>query len=161
MPEQASRATTAGYLDQILTNLDIYLMPAASENLNSAIEWSSSSVDSVEHIFWNIQTPGEYKLVVVNNGGLGEPEEYGLAWRFGNSVTPGDFDEDGDVDGRDFMEWQRGNSPDPLGSSDLGDWQSNYGNPLVATSQSVPEPHSCLLLAIGLSFVALRKFRTA
>lgn len=39
-------------------------------------------------------------------------------------------DGDGDVDGRDFLIWQRGGSPsaaDGVSSSDLAIWQSNYG----------------------------------
>jgi hypothetical protein len=39
----------------------------------------------------------------------------------------GDFDGDGDVDGRDFLAWQRGESAAPLSSTDLTDWQGNYG----------------------------------
>jgi hypothetical protein len=35
---------------------------------------------------------------------------------------PGDFDQDGDVDGRDFLWWQRNTS---VGA--LGGWQENYG----------------------------------
>lgn len=50
------------------------------------------------------------------------------------SALPGDFDGDGDSDGRDFLAWIRGNSPNPLSSSDLSNWQANYGNapPIVA-----------------------------
>ena len=36
-------------------------------------------------------------------------------------------DGDGDVDGRDFLIWQRGGSPAPISTGDLADWQSNYG----------------------------------
>ncbi len=63
----------------------------------------------------------------------------------GNDVTllaalPGDFDID--VDGFDFLKWQRGESPNPLSASDLADWEANYGTvaPLSATSTTVPEP---------------------
>ncbi len=42
--------------------------------------------------------------------------------------SPGDFDNDGDVDGRDFLLWQRGGSPMPLSSSDLTNWQQHYGD---------------------------------
>lgn len=34
--------------------------------------------------------------------------------------------DDGDVDGRDFLVWQRGESPASAG--DLADWQANYGS---------------------------------
>ncbi len=38
-----------------------------------------------------------------------------------------DFDNDGDIDGRDFLVWQQGGSPNPLSPDDLADWQTNYG----------------------------------
>jgi hypothetical protein len=66
-----------------------------------------------------------------------------------SDTTPGDFDGDGDVDGRDFLRWQRGQSPSPLSASDLSDWQSSYGSGgLTAGVQSVPEPATAVLLLI-------------
>jgi len=65
----------------------------------------------------------------------------------------GDFDGDGIVDGADFLEWQRGNSPTPLSQTDLGDWQANYGLPaIVAAAAAVPEPATAGLLvgAVGM-----------
>jgi hypothetical protein len=57
---------------------------------------------------------------------------------FNVASLPGDFDFDGDVDGRDFLRWQRGQSTTPQSSGDLADWQNNYGtgSPLVAESIS-------------------------
>jgi hypothetical protein len=70
------------------------------------------------------------------------------------STSPGDFDVDGDVDGRDFLIWQRGGSPAPLSAGDLADWQANYGTgSLVATSVAVPEPSALVLAMITLSLV--------
>ena len=68
---------------------------------------------------------------------------------------PGDFDLDGDVDGFDFIKWQRGESPNSLSQSDLADWDVNYGTvaPLSATSTAVPEPSSAVLL---IALVAIR-----
>ena len=66
----------------------------------------------------------------------------------------GDFDNDGDVDGDDFLVWQRGGSPNPLSGSDLTLWRDNYGtNVLLAATASVPEPSSGLLclLIVGLA----------
>ncbi len=59
---------------------------------------------------------------------------------------PGDFDGDNDVDGADFLVWQR----DTTGKS-LSDWQSNFGTvgSAAAATGAVPEPSSLLLLAIG------------
>jgi hypothetical protein len=58
----------------------------------------------------------------------------------------GDFDDDGDVDGRDFLIWQRGGSPSSLGAGDLTLWQTNYGVGGLATISAVPEPSSLILL---------------
>ncbi len=72
---------------------------------------------------------------------------------------PGDFDGDGDVDGRDFLAWQRGESPTPYSSADLADWQLNYAAPLagLADPLAVPEP-SCLWLG-GVVAVLFRRQR--
>jgi hypothetical protein len=57
------------------------------------------------------------------------------------SVLAGDFDNDGYVDGRDFLVWQRNPSV-----GELADWQANYGlGVLTAASVAVPEPGSWLL----------------
>ena len=39
----------------------------------------------------------------------------------------GDFNNNGVVDGADFLIWQRGESPNPLSQTDLADWEANYG----------------------------------
>ncbi len=61
----------------------------------------------------------------------------------------GDFDNDNDVDGFDFLTWQR----DP-NVGNLSDWESNFGTtgggPLAASSSAVPEPATGLLLIVGL-----------
>jgi hypothetical protein len=66
---------------------------------------------------------------------------------------PGDFDADGDVDGRDFLAWQRDPS---LGS--LAAWQNSFGTGSLSASVVVPEPHGVALL-IGL--LLLKRFRLA
>jgi CubicO group peptidase (beta-lactamase class C family) len=63
-------------------------------------------------------------------------------------ATPGDFDFDGDVDGRDLLVWQRDSSV-----GDLADWQENYGVTSSATVLSVPEPS--MLAACGLALPLL------
>jgi hypothetical protein len=72
-------------------------------------------------------------------------------------LVDGDFDYDGDVDGRDFLIWQRGDSPSgPLSASDLALWQANYGAANLTSAlrlppsalDVVPEP-SGLVLVVG------------
>ncbi len=67
--------------------------------------------------------------------------------------SPGDFDGDGDADGRDFLIWQRGGSPSSLSPIDLNDWQTNYGSPLFAAAKAVPEPSSLFLFILGVGML--------
>jgi hypothetical protein len=73
--------------------------------------------------------------------------------------TPGDFDGDGDVDGRDFLLWQRGGSPSPRSATDLTAWQTNYGAGGLAAVSAVPEPSALLLtlLASGTLGLSLQR----
>jgi len=66
-------------------------------------------------------------------------------------TQPGDFDLDDDVDGSDFLAWQRGQSLSPLSGTDLLVWSANFGTPapLAAGSATVPEPRSWLLALLG------------
>jgi Tol biopolymer transport system component len=89
----------------------------------------------------------------------------GLSWNTSELYTTGtlsialagDFDFDGDVDGRDFLVWQRGGSPMPLSAGDLADWQANYGvGSLTAASTAVPEPGT-ISLALAALLGVLRK----
>jgi hypothetical protein len=72
-----------------------------------------------------------------------------------NPVTA-DYDGDGDVDGRDFLVWQRGGSPDALSAGDLSLWQEQYGIEMGISVLSVPEPGAIQLL-IFLSALTLRR----
>ncbi len=77
---------------------------------------------------------------------------------FQGEGTPGDFDDDGDVDGRDFLMWQRGGSPTPFSPGDLVTWQSAYGAPLSALN-SVPEPSAWLLAMVASGILGLNSQR--
>lgn len=71
----------------------------------------------------------------------------------------GDFNSDLQVDGADFLAWQRGfpgNQPGQL----LADWQANYGaaSAAVGGAAQLPEPSAlaCASLAITLAALAMR-----
>jgi len=72
---------------------------------------------------------------------------------------PGDFDEDGDIDGNDFLVWQRGGSPNGATAGDLNEWETNFGTASVAVTTGVPEPTSGLLLLIGAGALLGRRRR--
>ena len=144
-----------------MTDLNLYLLPQHRDDLIFAVDWSDTFADSVEHFFWNVPA-GSYKLVVVNNGGGdGEGEEYGLAWRSSvSSNAAGDFNGDTRVDGRDFLAWQRGDSPNPLSASDLSDWQANYGAGALSATTAVPEPSGLAWFVIALAACRIRGSRS-
>jgi pectinesterase len=67
-----------------------------------------------------------------------------------------DFNDDGDVDGQDFLVWQRGESPNPGSASDLALWQEQYGAAGDMASVAIPEPASWLI-ATGLLIVSMSR----
>ena len=90
------------------------------------------------------------------------PLANGLAWAIAHAPTSltlqvistgvtGDFNLTGLVDGADFLLWQRGGSPNPLSSSDLALWKSNFGASASAPPaiNAVPEPHAWLLSGVA------------
>jgi hypothetical protein len=87
------------------------------------------------------------------------PAQYGgiaptLRIDYDLASTPGDFDNDGDVDNDDLAEFQTGYGTQYDGR-DLLSWQRNFTGPLSAAAQAVPEPSTLLLIgAVTLSGVA-------
>ncbi len=70
-----------GFRDRGLNNLNLYLMRANETNINNALWSSSSDVDSVEHIFYQIPVSGRYKIRVHYQQQVNEPTQpYALAW---------------------------------------------------------------------------------
>jgi hypothetical protein len=64
----------------------------------------------------------------------------------------GDFDLDGDVDGRDFLAWQRNPAV-----GDLADWQANYGVGVLSASTAVPEPGAFVLALLGICSLSRKR----
>jgi len=63
-----------------LSNLDLYLMPKGATTKTQAITRSVSETDSVEHIFFQIPTEGEYEIWVYGEDVPGSGWDYGVAW---------------------------------------------------------------------------------
>jgi hypothetical protein len=87
-----------------------------------------------------------------------------------HSSFSADFDTDGNVDGDDLTDWQisygigAGADADADGDSDGADflaWQHQFGSgvPLLASSQSIPEPTAGLLCFTALAILAGKRFR--
>ena len=65
------------------------------------------------------------------------------------ALTPGDFEGDFDVDGFDFLRWQRGFTT-IYGAIDFANWENNYGfsAATMTTGIAVPAPTSIVLAVI-------------
>lgn len=108
--------------------------------------WTNGSVVDTYHpnkAGYDELADGWFETIVQLNatvGGLSNPP----------SILPGDFDIDSEVDGEDFLIWQRGLSPSPFSRTDLEDWQNYYGGtaPFTDHSFSVPEPSFRSLTAL-------------
>jgi len=85
------------------------------------------------------------------------------------ALSPGDFDSDGDVDGADFLKWQRyfgstseldadGNGNGIIDAADYTIWQDNFGTGQPVSAASVPEPSSCTLAALTISALFISRF---
>lgn len=104
---------------------------------NSIVGDFFNSQIEADGFLWDINVIGN-EIVVTNTGML-------------STGILGDFNGDGRVDARDFLEWQR----DPT-IGDLADWTANYGLPISSNVSIVPEP-STLLLALGLLTLKIRR----
>jgi hypothetical protein len=102
--------------------------------------------------------------------GLNRPSTSPLVWEIdvigqAAAVENADFDADADVDGDDFLAWQRGNGltgtatlaegdandDKNVDATDLGIWQAQFGNATAtATLAAVPEPSALASLLAGL-----------
>ena len=76
------------------------------------------------------------------------------------SGMPGDFNVSADVDGADFLMWQRGESPHLISASDLAAWEANYGadsSLRAAITAKVPEPPSWVLAILAVTSIILHR----
>ena len=89
---------------------------------------------------------------------VGHLQDTAFSWAFISFADPisptllaGDFDQNGVINGTDFLAWQRGQSPSPLSSGDFLAWRDAYGqtNESLGVGVRIPEPIGVHLLALG------------
>ena len=101
---------------------------------------------------------GEFTRELLQKASEAVADSWYTAWVDAGSPTTflppiaGDFNGDGDVDGADFLFWQR-----ELGVGDLSAWQANFGHRSGGGAANVPEPDGLLLVAIGGLLMLARK----
>ena len=85
-----------------------------------------------------------------------------------SSGQAGDFDSDGDVDGQDFLVWQRtfgsttdlsadGNQDGVVDAADFTVWRDNFGSASSMTANvAVPEPAAIFLASVACGMLTMR-----
>jgi hypothetical protein len=115
--------------------LEVTLANGFVPSVGNMFTFITTAANGVFGEFENLQLPGGFQWdvdylsnsVVLKVVGLG---------------SAGDFDGDGDVDGRDLLVWQRNPSV-----GNLADWQANFGIGSLSAVSAVPEPTSLFLMA--------------
>jgi hypothetical protein len=124
-------------VDEIFKDLDLFIYPAGADPKGpNWVDASTSAVDNVEHVFYEVEETGMYQIVVCNSGGLQDDNWFGVAWWAGENLG-GDFNFDSNVDGADLNDWRSNfgvnseSDADNDGDSDGADflaWQRRLGN---------------------------------
>ena len=126
-------STIAGYLDGSLSNFGWALVPFAN---------GTNGIDFFTSEFEDFDLRPSLQIFL--------------------EKAPGDFDRDGEVDGTDYLVWQRGFSPDPLSPTDLENWQTGYSSGSAESpGATIPEPSAWFLILAGLPVIhSLTRLRT-
>ncbi len=133
---------------------------AGPQDLTDEVGVNSASATASYSVTGNTATLSLPLQFILSEGANPQVEFFGTFVATHSLVQPvaGDFNNDGNVDGADFLLWQRGGSPNPLSAGDLETWKTAFGGPAIA---AVPEPTAALLMATGLfgSMLGARRVR--
>ncbi|MBL9162049.1 MAG: hypothetical protein JNL18_04820 [Planctomycetaceae bacterium] len=135
---------------------------ASVQDLTDETGSNSASATASYSVAGNVATLSLPLQFILSEGANPEVEFFGTfvaTYSLVQSVA-GDFNNDGKVDGADFLVWQRGGSPNPLSPGDLATWQGAYGGPAIG---AVPEPAAALLMASAVigAILGVRRGRRA
>ena len=162
--------------DDVINELDVYLMHAGATNIGAAIATSFSNDSTIQHLFFKIPTTGEYEFWVnqwddeANNNG----QDYAIAWWAKSAANPastGDYDGNGTVQTADYNLWKAnfgtanaatdGNGNGIVDAGDYTIWRDHLGQMVGGGSlASVPEPSGGILLMMSAALVGLCRSKT-
>ncbi len=162
--------------DSVINDLNLWLLPRNSGNVNQALAVSSANFGTVEHLFFQIPTTGEYEIwVTQDDADVGTTQNYGIAWwGWDGSVAPvtGDYDGNGTIGPEDYVAWRGsfgstvtpgtgadGNNDGVIDAADYTVWRDNLPT-MAATSGPItaaPEPSAIWLVVLATFFVSKRR----
>ena len=156
--EKINNAPTVNVNSMSISNLGLEFYKLVGESPTLLASVNANPVGLGESILdFALEEPGEYFVRIAGNASFAQLYQLSLSAELLEINEPGDFDGDGDVDGGDFLAWQRGDSTNPFSPGDLEQWQEHYGmgGELIAVV-SVPEPASSALFLVALFGIARR-----
>lgn len=149
--------------DDVINDLDIYLMPRGAFSKSQAIALATGDADTIEHLFFQIPMTGDYEIWVEQFDADQGSQDYALAWWAASPnviLLAGDFDGDGIVTAADLTQWESdygltaGSDANGDGVSnglDFLAWQKTLGNSAaVSNAATVPEPRTLSITLFGL-----------
>ncbi len=145
--------------DDLINNLDVFLLPKGSATLTQAVAQSVSAEGTLQHVFFQIPATDEYEIWVrkFDDEPPGEGQDYALAWWYGVApplVAQGDFNGDGFVNAADYIVWRKNNGT----TAGYQEWRDNFGTMSGsggAVATGAPEPGTLIMLAAVIPAVAL------
>ncbi len=160
------------YLDDTSDGVGNYVLMATNTEVTGGAMIASSDIWTVGRGWFFNGTggvadffDGQIDEVRITDGVL-DPSEFLFA--VDEPVGDADFDGDQDVDGADFLIWQRNNggaggptAGDATGdgqvnAADLAAWRQSYGQPTQGAAGAMPEPASLALAALAASCAVIR-----
>jgi len=160
---KAARAYELSVASGDITNGVIYTS-ADDEITEVGGDWDNLAHDDISHSLLGLadnilEVGGTVDFLLAFSSGEGDGSGGHDLWIDNIAITAavdvisGDFDDDGDVDGADFLAWQRSDGT----AAGLTAWQNNYGSPtpLAASSAAVPEPAGFALVFGACSVLVL------
>jgi hypothetical protein len=139
------------------------------DGVGTSIQRLNSDTGEVELVPLGPVGAGRRQLDIQLDGGEGQLFKFNTGDPFVGVESSADFDLDGDVDGADFLRWQKSvgavashedgddNSDLRVDSQDLQTWKSNFaGGAASVGGVAVPEPDALHSIAVALVLLSLR-----
>jgi hypothetical protein len=128
---QANAANLPSMIDFVFDGIDVHY-PFVADIMAADTLYAGPYDETYYAGLWN--ETGAFTQTLFQEASEAVASSWYTAWVNAGSPTTflgytADFDLDGDIDGADFLKWQRGESPGGGSQTELSAWEANYGTP--------------------------------